>query len=190
MSQPCSIPLHCCPGHRPARPCTSCLAGLGPAAVPGVRAKLLSPCPRDRGDTRGQPVLIPRAGRAREVLLGLVPTSGGIRQVLLVVSGCSQDEDGAVGETGLGNGPGGECCSGISSNPILNAHGGAGSGSVWGRDCGWGSPRAPDSQCDPQAVRLPRHSLVAGGTLGCETLMGAPTPSSSSGPLSSPFSPA
>lgn len=111
--------------------------------------------------------------------------------------------------TGLGNGPGGVCWSGggrvgdratcspgtrdfFQSHPECPWRGWAQALYRAGTVAGAAPvPRAPGSQCDPQVTRLPCHSWVAGGTSCCETLTGAPTPSSStSAPLSCPFSPA
>lgn len=144
---------------------------------------------------KGSCVLIPKAGRAREVLLGHCSyvrwhQAGPARGQWLQRRwgrGCGRAPGRAMalgafaglGEDERGTGPYAAQGQGISSNPILNAHGGGGL-----RLCtGQGQapvPRAPGSQCDPQVTRLPCHSWVAGDTLRCETLRGAPTPSSSS----------
>lgn len=54
----------------------------------------------------------------------------------------------ALGEDKWGTGPHAAQGQGIPSNPILNAHAGGASGSVWGTDSGWGSP-------SPQTPWLP-----------------------------------
>lgn len=120
MSQPCTIPLHSHPGPHPALPYhllpwewrvwdwVLCFWGQSKAAqqltkgTEGTRGwhPRAAVCSSQR---------LPGHGRCCWVT---VPMSGGIRQVLLVVSGCSKGGDGAVGEHGLGNDPGGVCCSG------------------------------------------------------------------------------